>query len=75
LRLVVSGESEDVEDAAGFNRSQPESAVRPKKCDNNEPTELAKSPTTVDEVRRTVQICEELPEHIRAAMLTLISTL
>jgi hypothetical protein len=75
LRLVVSDEPEDGEVAPGFNRSQPESAVRAKKCDKNEPTELAKSPPTVDEVRRTVQNCEELPEHIRAAMLALISTL
>ena len=75
LRLVVSGEPEDGEVAPGCSRSQPESAVRARKCDKNEPTELATSPPTLDEVRRLVKNCDELPEHIRAAMLALMSTL
>ncbi len=67
LRLVVSGEPEGGQYVPGFNYSQPESAVRGRKCDKNEPTELALSPPTLDEVRRTVQDCQELPEPIRAA--------
>jgi hypothetical protein len=74
LRLVVSGDPEVGEDAPDFNRSQPESAVRTKKCDRNEPTESGESPPTVDDVRQTIQDCEELPEPIRAAMLALMST-
>lgn len=75
LRLVVSGESEDADGAAECNRPQAESAVRAKKCDKNEPIELATSPPTLDELRQTVQDCDELPEHIRAAVLALVSTL
>ena len=75
LRLVVSDQSEDVEDAVAFNRSQAESAVLAKKWHKNEPTESGQSPRTVDEVRQTVQDCGELPDHIRAAVLALLSTL
>jgi hypothetical protein len=74
LRLVVSDEPEDVEHAVAFNRSQPESAVRAKKCDKNEPTELGRSVPTLDEVRKAVDGCEELPEHIRAAVQALLLT-
>jgi len=74
LRLVVSDELEDGEVAPGFNGSQPESAVQAKKCDKNEPTKLATSPPTLDEVRRMVQECDELPEHIRAAVLAMLLT-
>lgn len=74
LRLVVSGEPQDGEVAPGCSRSQPESAVRAKKCDKNEPTELATSPPTIDEVRRMAQNCDELPKHIRSAVLALLST-
>lgn len=75
LRLVVSGEPEDGEDAPGFNRSQPEAAVRAKKCDRNEPIELGQSRPTVETVRQSIQDCAELPEPVRAAMLALMSTL
>ncbi len=63
LRLVVSGEPEDGEDAPGFNRSELESAVRARKWHKNEPTESAQLPPTVE----TVQDCAEFPEPIRAA--------
>jgi hypothetical protein len=75
LRLVVSGEPEDGEDAPGFNRSELESAVRARKWHKNEPTESAQLPPTVETVRQTVQDCAELPKPIRAAMLALMSTL
>jgi hypothetical protein len=72
---VVSGEPEDSDDSTACNPSQTESAARAKKWHKNEPTESGQSPPAVNEVRRTVQDCEELPEHIRTAMLALISTL
>jgi len=56
--LSFFGELEDVEDALECNRCQPESAVRARKCDKTEPTELAKSPRLsmrFDEQIRTVR--------------------
>ena len=73
LRLVASGEPEVADGAAVCNQSQSESAVRAKKCDKNEPIKLATLPPTLDELRQTVQDCEELPEYIRSAILALIS--
>ena len=75
LRLVVYGESEDADGAAGGNRSQPESGVLAKKCDKNVPTESGQSSPTIDDVRQTVRNCDGLPDHIREAVLALLSTL
>ena len=75
LRLVVSGEPEDGEVAPGSNRSQPESAVRARKCDKNEPTESLDRPVSVEQLCELVELCVDLPEHIRSAVSALLSTI
>jgi len=59
LRLVVSGNSEDVEDAPIFNRSQPESAVRSKKSQQNWPGHPRRS-MRFDEQFRTARRCPNI---------------
>jgi hypothetical protein len=63
LRLVVSGNSEDVEDAPIFNRSQPESAVRSKKCDKKSQQNWPGHPRRsmrFDEQFRTARRCPNI---------------
>jgi len=74
LRLVVSDDPEDAENSPARNRSQPKSAARAKSGANSGPVKPDDSPPTVEQVRELVQECAALPEHIRAAMLSLLGT-
>ncbi len=80
LRLVVSDEPEAGEVATGVDRSQPDSAAQAQigaeraQFDAEPDAAYSSSVPTVDEVRSMVETCESLPEHIRAAVLALLSS-
>ena len=73
LRLVVSEGPEAGEVSTGVTRSQSKSAARAK-FGAAPDAEHSGSDPTVDDVRAVVECCESLPEHIRAAVLALLST-
>jgi hypothetical protein len=72
LRLVVSDEPEAREVSTGVSRSQQKSAAQAQFGAASDAAHSA-AVSTVDDLRVVVENCESLPEHIRAAVLALLS--
>jgi len=78
LRLVVAADSEDACDSTALSQSQSESAAQAQFGAHSdaigEPGNSTGPPVSVKQLRELVDCCDDLPEHIRAAVLALLET-